>query len=557
VGSYPILASAATGSGLRNYTIDYLNGTLTVNPALLIIAPNYDSKIYGTLYTFSGTDFTETGLITANGDSVTNVTETSTGTPASMPVDTYLIVASAATGSGLSNYTIDYDNGILTVNPATSNTVVVSSANPSVNGQAVTFTAMVTGNSAPFDNGGTIQFAIDGTNFGDPVPLTGGQVMTGDTALSAGSHTITATYSGDNNFTGSSATLAGGQTVQLAGKISGGVFNDNNLNGQQDIGEPGLAGQTVYLDLNNTGVFAARDPSAITAAFGAYTISYTGLTPGTYSVRQILLGGVLLDAPSSGSFSLTLGSQTSFTNQDFGDVLTSIGVALTLPPSTAFPAQGKANADYVEAIYRAILDRNADAGGLTFWVGVLNNGSFSHLEVVQGIRNSPEHFTQEVDAFYQTLLGRAADAAGQAYWVGQLENGLAEEHIAAAFLNSSEYLSMGDKHFVDAMYKSLLGRIQDPNGEAFWLSQLGDNTAGNPVQTPSQTHAQVVTDFLYSTESLERLVEGYYAVFLQRQADPQGLNFWVAELQQGLPFLTIGQEFVASDEFYARAAAHG
>jgi hypothetical protein len=106
------------------------------------------------------------------------------------------------------------------------------------------------------------------------------------------------------------------------------------------------------------------------------------------------------------------------------------------------------------------------------------------------------------------------------------------------------------------MYESLLGRAFDATGEAFWLSQLGDNTAGNPVQTPTLTHAQVVTDFLYSTESFDRLVEGYYEVFLQRQADPGGLAGWVTELQDGLPFLTIGEEFLASDEFYNKAAAN-
>ena len=107
------------------------------------------------------------------------------------------------------------------------------------------------------------------------------------------------------------------------------------------------------------------------------------------------------------------------------------------------------------------------------------------------------------------------------------------------------------------MYQSLLGRAFDSAGEAFWLSQLGDDTAGNPTgASPTLTHAHVVTDFLYSTESLQRLVEGYYEVFLQRQADTGGLNSWVAELQQGLPFLTIGEEFVASDEFYNNAAAN-
>ncbi len=119
VGTYNIVPSAATGTGLGNYTISYVNGTLTVNAAPLTITANNDSKTYGTLKTFGGTAFTETGLVTANGDTITGVTETSTGAPASATVGTYNIVPSAATGTGLGNYTIGYVNGTLTVNPAT------------------------------------------------------------------------------------------------------------------------------------------------------------------------------------------------------------------------------------------------------------------------------------------------------------------------------------------------------------------------------------------------------------------------------------------------------
>ena len=119
VGTYNIVPSAATGTGLSNYTIGYVNGTLAVNPATLTITANNDSKTYGTLKTFSSTAFTETGLVTANGDTISGVTETSTGAPVSATVNTYPIVASAATGTGLSNYTIGYVNGTLAVNPAT------------------------------------------------------------------------------------------------------------------------------------------------------------------------------------------------------------------------------------------------------------------------------------------------------------------------------------------------------------------------------------------------------------------------------------------------------
>ncbi len=116
VNTDPIVPSAAVGSGLGNYNISYVNGNLTVNAAALTITADSESKPFGTLFTFSSTEFTETGLVTANSDTVTGVTETSTGAPASAPVGTYPIVPSAATGNRLSNYVITYVNGTLTVN---------------------------------------------------------------------------------------------------------------------------------------------------------------------------------------------------------------------------------------------------------------------------------------------------------------------------------------------------------------------------------------------------------------------------------------------------------
>ena len=58
------------------------------------------------------------GLVTANGDTITGVTETSTGAAALATVGTYNIVSSAATGNRLSNYTITYRPGTLLVTPA-------------------------------------------------------------------------------------------------------------------------------------------------------------------------------------------------------------------------------------------------------------------------------------------------------------------------------------------------------------------------------------------------------------------------------------------------------
>jgi hypothetical protein len=60
---------------------------------------------------------------------------------------------------------------------------------------------------------------------------------------------------------------------------------------------------------------------------------------------------------------------------------------------------------------------------------------------------------------------------------------------------------------------------------------------------------QVINGFLNSQESLTRLVQGYYQVFLQRLADPTGLSNWLALLEKGGSFLSIGEGFLTSQEF--------
>ncbi|MEY4385611.1 MAG: hypothetical protein RLY20_894, partial [Verrucomicrobiota bacterium] len=113
-GSYTILASAAAGVGLTNYAIAYASGTMTVNPASLLVNIASTNKIYGA--TLNPVDYSIAGLL--NSDSVTNVVLTSTGSAATAPAGAHVITASVIEGVGLTNYSVILSNGVLTVNPA-------------------------------------------------------------------------------------------------------------------------------------------------------------------------------------------------------------------------------------------------------------------------------------------------------------------------------------------------------------------------------------------------------------------------------------------------------
>ncbi|HYE87953.1 MAG TPA: MBG domain-containing protein [Vicinamibacterales bacterium] len=126
---YVVTVGNAVGSGLANYSIDYVNGSMTVTPKALniTVTPAVRTKTYNTVATFGTNEFVASGLV--NGDTVTAVTLTSAGAPAAAGVagSPYAVVASNPVGTGLGNYSINYSHGTLNVLPATP---VITWANP-------------------------------------------------------------------------------------------------------------------------------------------------------------------------------------------------------------------------------------------------------------------------------------------------------------------------------------------------------------------------------------------------------------------------------------------
>jgi len=104
------------GDDAGNYnhnTTANTTANITLRP-LLITAQN-QSKTYGATFAFAGTEFTLEATGLATGDSVSSVTLSSAGAPATAPSATYPITVSAAVGSGLSNYAISYAGGTFSV----------------------------------------------------------------------------------------------------------------------------------------------------------------------------------------------------------------------------------------------------------------------------------------------------------------------------------------------------------------------------------------------------------------------------------------------------------
>ena len=199
----------------------------------------------------------------------------------------------SAVYAGESNFVTSTSSNLTqTINPASTSTALASSANPSVTGQSVTFTATVSATSPGSGTpSGTVNFKDGGNTISGcgTQTLNGSGVATCASTMTTGSHTITAVYSGDSNF---SASTSGGLT-QSANIFAGIDFVKTSSGGALGCTYTAITAVTCSLTgLGNggatvTGNIRLIDAShnAVTNSGSAISVAYTlggqavGLTP--------------------------------------------------------------------------------------------------------------------------------------------------------------------------------------------------------------------------------------------------------------------------------------
>jgi hypothetical protein len=341
--------------------------TLTVSPRPLLITANSTSKSEGSTLTFAGTEFTTSGLV--NGDAVTSVALTSTGAAATAEDGTYSIAASAATGTGLSNYTIAYVAGTLTVaeppiaaSPATLATVVSGQASASV--EVATFTH-ANGVEPTGDFTATVNWGIAGHS-ADPATITEDgngtyHVSATRPVLAAGSYSVTVSLAEDHasaSVTDSLLVNPDDTTTTLVSSANPSTYGDSVMFtatvGANAPGSGTPTGMVSFLDgtaVIGTGTLsggtATFSTTALVAAGHSITAAYSGdgnfntstSTPLTQTVNARALVITANDASKSEGDALTFAG-TEFTAAGLvnGDAVT--GVTLTSPGAAAAAEDG-------------------------------------------------------------------------------------------------------------------------------------------------------------------------------------------------------------------------
>ncbi len=262
----------------------------------------------------------------------------------------------------------------------------------------------------------------------------------------------------------------------------------------------------------------------------------------------------------------------------------------TTPPETTAPETTVPDAtperveqvqNFVQQFYENILQRSADQTGLDQWADVLLSGQESGAKVAQGFVDSDEFKARNlsdeeyIKILYRAFLGREADTAGLSAWLDVLDSGLSRMHVFKGFAESDEFTNIcnnygiirgnavltapmdqneGVTKFVARCYELCLGRKADTNGINAWCNQ---------ILTGANTAKQAAYGFVFSNEfkaknlSNEEYVKTLYRVFMDREADPEGLGAWIGVLESGQSREHVFDGFADSPEFREICAGYG
>ena len=260
-----------------------------------------------------------------------------------------------------------------TVNKAVTTTSTVSSPNPSSFGQAVTATATVVGSGAT----GTVSF-FDGASLLGTSTLTSGVATFISSALGVASHSITAVYSGDASFNGSTAPVQT-QTVNKAVTTTSTISSPNPSSFGQavtataTVAGSGATGTVSFFDgatLLGTSTLSGGSATFTSSAFGVASHSITAAYSGdasfngstasvqTQTVNKAVTTTSTISSPNPSSFgqavtaTATVAGSGATGTVSFFDGATLLGTSTLSGGSAAFTSSALGVASHsITAVY--------------------------------------------------------------------------------------------------------------------------------------------------------------------------------------------------------------
>ena len=199
----------------------------------------------------------------------------------------------------------------------------------------------------------------------------------------------------------------------------------------------------------------------------------------------------------------------------------------------------------VNALYADILGRGVDPSGLQTWSAMLASDA-GQPALVASLTSSAEYIQLRIRQAYERVLAREPEPAGMASWrQGIMWGVVTVDDVKRRFYDSQEYyLRSGGTPagYIDLLYRTAFARSAAPSEIAFWSARMAVVGRG-----------AVVDGIWYSMEAAMYRAGNYYQVFLKRDPDLPGQQFWARTLlASGEGAVRIG--IAGSDEYKQLAA---
>ncbi|HWB13101.1 MAG TPA: Ig-like domain repeat protein [Pirellulales bacterium] len=422
---------------------------------------------------------------------------------------------------GGQKFQIVYNTNSVVLVAANTSTTLTPSANPAAVNQPVTFTATV--GPAPGASGtptGTVNFYDGATLLGSASLSTVGsaqQATFTTSTLAVGTHSIKAVYQGDASFNGSTSATVSEQvstvstTTTLLAPLNAISF-----------------GQSITLTV------VVQAPGGVGTPTGTVTFFDGAASIGSASLATI-------NGQQQASITTT---SLAFGNRSLTAVYPGNATFAGSTSSTVIELVGNTNQRYVNQVYLDLLGRDVEPQGLVFWSAALLTGT-SPFMMTQAIVASAEYHTREIQSIFQQYLGRPADAASLSAFGQFLSQGGTIAQTKAVVLGSNEYyVRHGNTPtgFANAIYEDLLGRPVDSAAQTAILAQLAAGALRSQIASQVMSHG----------EYQQRLVQTWYQQFLERTAEPGGLNYAVGRLAAGISEELVIAAIISSPEYFDR-----
>lgn len=235
---------------------------------------------------------------------------------------------------------------------------------------------------------------------------------------------------------------------------------------------------------------------------------------------------------------------------------------------------------FVERMYTVALGRAAETDGLEFWSNGLLKHQTDGASLSSGFIISQEFvgkcYTDEeyVAVLYRTFFDREPDAEGAAYWISELERRVSRKQVLVGFVNSAEFEGIctsygidrgtlsaevaivpdGIYDFVERTYQYALGREGDEGGVGYWVQSIVEKMCAPEGAAKSFF---LSGEYIQKGTSDEEFVEALYKTFMDREADADGMAYWVGNLQDGVSREVVLDGFAQSEEFRGIMAGYG